>query len=98
MLRRSCFGGSAQFTLGERRWGMYISGDTTEAPMSKVEQLEREVRQLSEQELATFRAWFSDYDAARWDEQFEADAQRGRLDTAAEAALADHAAGRSRPL
>jgi len=66
--------------------------------MSKVEQIERDVRQLSEQELATFRAWFSQYDAARWDEQFEADAQSGRLDAAADAALADHAAGRSRTL
>jgi hypothetical protein len=66
--------------------------------MSKIEQIERDVRQLSEQELATFRAWFSEYDAARWDEQFEADAQSGRLDAVVEAALADHAAGRSRPL
>ncbi len=66
--------------------------------MSKVKQIERDVRQLSEQELATFRAWFSEYDAARWDEQFEADAQTGRLDVAAKAALADHAAVRSRPL
>lgn len=66
--------------------------------MSKVEELERDVRQLSEQELAAFRAWFSEYDAARWDEQFEADAQSGRLDSVADSALADHAAGRSRPL
>lgn len=70
----------------------------TEAPMSKVEEIERDVRQRSEQELATFRAWFSEYDAARWDEQFEADAQGGRLDAVADAALTDHAAGRSRPL
>jgi hypothetical protein len=66
--------------------------------VSKVEQIERDVRQLSEQELAKFRAWFSEFDAARWDEQFEADAKNGRLDAVAEAALADHAAGRSRPL
>ncbi len=66
--------------------------------MSKVEQIERDVRKLSDQEFATFRAWFSEYDAARWDEQFEMDAQSGRLDAAADAALADHAAGRSRPL
>lgn len=66
--------------------------------MSKVEQIERDVRKLSDQEFATFRAWFSEYDAARWDEQFEMDAQSGRLDAAADAALADHAARRSRPL
>lgn len=66
--------------------------------MRKVEQIERAVRQLPEQELATFRAWFNEYDAPRWDEQCEADAQSGRLDAAADAALAEDAAGRSRPL
>lgn len=66
--------------------------------MTKVEQIEKEVRQLSEKELASFRAWFSDFDAARWDTQLESDAAAGRLDSLAEAALADHAAGRSREL
>lgn len=66
--------------------------------MTKVEQIEQEVRRLSERELASFRAWFSEFDAAGWDQQFEADATAGRLDARADAALADHAAGRSRPL
>ena len=34
--------------------------------MTKVEQIEQEVRELSEKELASFRAWFSEFDAARW--------------------------------
>lgn len=66
--------------------------------MTKVEKIEQEVRQLSERELASFRAWFSDFDAASWDRQLEADASAGRLDALADAALADHAAGRSRKL
>ena len=66
--------------------------------MTKVEQLEQQVRRLSERELASFRAWFSEFDAASWDQQFEADATSGRLDALADAALADHAAGRSRKL
>lgn len=66
--------------------------------MTKVEQIEQEVRKLSERELAAFRAWFSEYDAARWDAQLEADVAAGRLDGLADAALADHAAGRSRKL
>ena len=66
--------------------------------MTKVEKIEQEVRQLSARELASFRAWFSDFDAANWDQQFEADATAGRLDALADAALADHAAGRSRKL
>ena len=66
--------------------------------MTKVEQIEQDVRKLSETELASFRAWFSEFDAARWDTQLEADAVAGRLDSLADAALADHAAGRSRTL
>lgn len=66
--------------------------------MTSVEKLEQEVRKLSEKELASFRAWFSEFDSARWDRQFEADVTAGRLDALADAALADHAADRSRPL
>jgi hypothetical protein len=66
--------------------------------MTKVEKIEQEVRQLSARELASFRAWFSELDAANWDQQFEADVSAGRLDALADAALADHAVGRSRKL
>ena len=66
--------------------------------MTKVEKLEQEVRQLSEQELASFRAWFSEFDASNWDHEFESDAVTGRLDALADSALADHAAGHSRKL
>ena len=66
--------------------------------MSKVEKLEQEVCQLSEPELATFREWFSGFDSASWDHTFEMDAASGRLDTLADTALFDHAAGRSRKL
>lgn len=66
--------------------------------MTKVEQLEQDVRQLSVRELASFRAWFSEFDARSWDQQFEADVSAGRLDALADAALADHVAGRSRTL
>jgi hypothetical protein len=66
--------------------------------VTKVEQIEQDVRQLSERELASFRAWFSEFDAASWDRQFEADANAGRLDALADAAIADHVVGRSRTL
>ncbi len=66
--------------------------------MTSIEKLEEEVRNLSARELATFRAWFSDFDASQWDREFEVDADAGRLDALADAALADHAAGRSRKL
>ncbi|HTD71020.1 MAG TPA: hypothetical protein VK647_11260 [Gemmatimonadales bacterium] len=66
--------------------------------MTKVEKLEREIRSLTANELATFREWFASFDAAAWDAQLEADAKAGKLDALADAALADHRAGRSRKL
>ena len=66
--------------------------------MTKVEQLERDIEGLSAEERASFRAWFASFDAAEWDRQFEADVAAGKLDQLADAALADHRAGRSRSL
>lgn len=66
--------------------------------MGKVEKIEHEVRALSPEELAQFRAWFLEFDRAAWDRQLEADVQAGRLDTLAEKALRDHAAGKTTPL
>ena len=66
--------------------------------MTNVEKIEQDVRQLSRHELATFREWFSEFDSASWDRKFETDATSGRLDKLADAALADHAAGRTRKL
>ena len=56
------------------------------------------VSSLSPDQLSEFRSWYEQFDAAMWDQQSEWDAKDGRLDAIAEAALADHAAGQSRPL
>ena len=66
--------------------------------MTKIEQIEHEVRGLTPQELAQFREWFAAYDAAEWDRQFEVDVKAGKLDALADAALADHRTGRSQKL
>lgn len=66
--------------------------------MTKVEHLEREVRQLSTEELTTFREWFVAFDAMEWDQQIARDAVTGKLNKLADAAVADHEAGRSRNL
>ncbi len=60
--------------------------------MTKVQELERLVNELTPAELAQFRRWFSAFDAAAWDRQFEADVNGGKLDGLAERALAAHAA------
>jgi hypothetical protein len=66
--------------------------------MGKIEALERQVQDLSAEELAEFRRWFAEFDAEVWDRQFEADVKAGKLDTLAAKALQDHAAGRSTQL
>ncbi|MER9923804.1 hypothetical protein NKJ84_12775 [Mesorhizobium sp. M0048] len=66
--------------------------------MSKLEQIEKSVAELSPEELKAFAAWFEALQADMWDREIEADAKGGRLDKLAEQALADHRAGRTRPL
>ena len=66
--------------------------------MGNVERIEQDVRALSPEELAKFRAWFLEYDWAAWDRQLKRDVQAGKLDTLADKALRDHAAGKTKPL
>jgi hypothetical protein len=66
--------------------------------MTKVQRLEREIEELTRDELAAFRRWFQEYDSAAWDEQIEQDATAGKLDKLAERALADHKAGRTKEI
>lgn len=54
--------------------------------MSKVEAIEQDVQGLSPSELAAFREWFLEFDAAAWDRQFEQDVRAGKLDRLADAA------------
>lgn len=66
--------------------------------MSRIDDAERLVAQLTPAELADFRRWFLAFDQAAWDRQLEIDAADGKLDALAEQALAAHAAGRSTKL
>lgn len=63
--------------------------------MSKVQELEKQIEQLSAGELAEFRRWYAEFDAEVWDRQFEADVTAGKLDALADKALREPAAGRS---
>ena len=66
--------------------------------MSNVEDIEKAVENLAPGELAKFRAWFDEFDAARFDERIERDTRDGKLDKLAEQALAAHRDGRAREL
>lgn len=62
--------------------------------MSTVEEIEAAIRQLPDEDLAAFRSWFAEFDAAAWDRRFERDVAEGRLDGLADEALRDLSGGR----
>jgi hypothetical protein len=63
--------------------------------MSRVEMLEQTVKKLSPAELAAFRSWFIEFDAAEWDRQIEMDSESGKLDRLAQNAIEEHKAGKT---
>jgi hypothetical protein len=66
--------------------------------MTKLEQIEKSVTELSPEELKAFAAWFEALQADLWDKQIEADAKAGRLDKLIAEARAEIAAGKLRDL
>ncbi|MEO5699060.1 MAG: hypothetical protein ABIS17_17155 [Casimicrobiaceae bacterium] len=66
--------------------------------MDNIDDLERRIEALSTEDLASFRAWFADFDADRWDRQFQCDVASGKLDSLAKSARERHAGGRSTKL
>jgi hypothetical protein len=66
--------------------------------MIRIEDIEKAVAELPPDQLQRFRAWFAEFEAARFDQKIEQDVKAGRLDRLAEQALADYRAGRAREL
>lgn len=71
---------------------------TRVSAMTKLEDIEAAITELSAEDLARLRAWFEEFDARLFDEKIERDAKAGKLDHLAAEALADHEAGRTRKL
>jgi hypothetical protein len=86
--------------MATSRWtgSVALSGCDILNAMSTIPEIERAVQQLGPEELAKFREWFAEFDAARWDEQIERDVAAGRLDALAEEALTDLRSGRAKDL
>jgi hypothetical protein len=63
-----------------------------------IEDIEKAVEKLPPEQFAQFRAWFEQFDAARFDQKIERDAREGRLDRLADEALRDLQNGRVREL
>ncbi len=66
--------------------------------MTSVAQITGAVKRLPKKDLARFRKWFADYDAAIWDRQLEADAASGKLDALAQEARREHRRGQTKEL
>jgi hypothetical protein len=66
--------------------------------VTKIEELEKKVEELSRKELSLFREWFAAFDAEIWDRQLESDVAEGKLDDLADEAIAAHKRGDSRDI
>ena len=66
--------------------------------MTTVAAISGAVKRLPKRELARFRKWFAEYDAAVWDRRLAADTQVGKLDSLIREAQRDHRAGRTKAL
>jgi hypothetical protein len=65
-------------------------------PTTTVEDIEIAVTSLPPDKLAKFRAWFEEFEAARFDGRIERDARSRKLDEFAERALNAFDKGRAR--
>ncbi len=63
-----------------------------------VEDIEKAVAELPSDQLAQFRVWFEEFDAARFDQKIERDAKAGKLDRMGDRALEDFRKGHTREL
>jgi hypothetical protein len=65
----------------------------------KVEEIERSIGTLTQEELEELRLWLDEYGGPKpLDRRIEADLAAGRLDEAVQSALDDEERGRIRPL
>lgn len=66
--------------------------------MTAVQRIENQIQRLDNQSFAMLRNWFIEYEHTRWDRQIASDAEAGKLDFLLEEALAEHRAGKTKPL
>jgi hypothetical protein len=63
-----------------------------------VEELQKQIAELAPDELAKFRAWYEQFDAALFDAKIERDAESGALERALAGSEEDFRAGRFREI
>jgi hypothetical protein len=66
--------------------------------MAQAERIQAEIEALSEKDFTRLREWFAEMDWQRWDEQLEADAAAGKLDSLLEEAKTAKSQGKLQDL
>jgi hypothetical protein len=66
--------------------------------MNAIEEIEKAVANLPPGDLAVFAAWFEAFEAERFDKRILQDAEAGKLDSLAEAALTEFRKGLAREI
>ena len=61
-----------------------------------IEDIEKEISKLPQEQLKKFRVWYEEFDSDLWDKKIGKDAANGKLDALAEVAIADHKTGKSK--
>jgi len=98
-MRENRTSGSVQGASGNGRSYCEMAKSIGGNVMSRsVEEIEKAIASLPRSELKKFRAWYEEFDSSIWDQQIEEDAKSGELDALADAAIADHKAGKSKKL
>jgi hypothetical protein len=64
------------------------------AAMTKLEQIQSSIEELSTEDIAKLRQWLDELDERLFDEKIERDAKAGKLDKLADEARANLKAGR----
>jgi len=62
--------------------------------MSTVEEIKSAISHLPRTEVVRLRAWFEDFEAKEWDQQFEENVQDGKLDQLAQQAIKEFQEGK----
>ena len=66
--------------------------------MTTVTEITGAVKRLPKKDLARFRRWFAEYDAATWDRQLASDQAEGAFEALVREAHRDYRAGRTKTL
>lgn len=66
--------------------------------MTKLEIIEKQIQSLDPQDVKKLADWFEEYKSDLWDQRIEVDIKAGVFDELAAQVLADHKAGKTKPL